>query len=171
VAASPRLPAWLSGALRLPGRLAGGLLGPVGLAFEELATFVLRGGRPMESWDSAREILAGFLPELDLETVRVRHRARLAIPRRYRAITLGSGIYARPALEASRLEDLELLLHELVHVRQYRRLSRLGFAWVYGAEIGAVGYRRNALETEAREFVRRHQAELRERHRGYQGSP
>jgi len=41
----------------------------------------------------------------------------------------------------------------------------VGFAYSYGAEIVTRGYRRNALEEEARDFVRRHEGELRERHR------
>jgi hypothetical protein len=119
----------------------------------------------MEDWELARRLLADFFPELDLETVRVRHRARLAIPSRYRAITLGSGIYVRPELRATRVADLELLLHELAHVRQYRRLGWLGFALSYGAGVARGGYRDNPLETEARELVRDHAESLRARHR------
>jgi hypothetical protein len=158
-----RLAPLLAGAARALLLPAGWILGPVGLAFEELATLLLGGGRPMEDWDLARRVLADLFPDLDLERVRVRHRARLAIPARYRAITLGSGIYARPALSAASLADLELLLHELAHVRQYRRLGWLGFACAYGAGVATSGYRASPLETEARDFVSRHGTELRER--------
>lgn len=143
-------------------RPAGWVLGPLGLAFGELATFLLGRGHPMEDWDLARRLLADFVPELDLERIRVRHRARLAIPARYRAITLGSRIYARPCLRADEPADLELLLHELIHVGQYSRLGHLGFSWRYGGEIAARGYRGNSLEREARDFVNRHRSRLQE---------
>ncbi len=98
--------------------------------------FNRRGLRPLDA--EMKRALEGLAPIPDLEAVRLNDRSLLVLPRRFRAITLASGIYARGGLTASNPTDMRLLLHELVHVAQVRRHgSAWRFAWEYGAGVAA----------------------------------
>jgi len=61
-------------------------------------------------------------------------------------VTLGARIYLRPgAYDPNDIDGIELLGHELVHVRQYREgMTVLRYLWASRA-----GYRRNRYEVEA----------------------
>ncbi len=94
------------------------------LAFPELATVVWRrGGFPLRvgGWVLGRGSVA--------------------------AITLGSTVFLSPAQRPS----LRLLLHELGHVRQFRRDK--AFAIRYLWESARHGYSRNRFELEADQFA------------------
>lgn len=71
--------------------------------------------------------------------------ARLALPRKYVAITLGDHVFTR-------LEHLEeaILRHEAVHVRQWQRYGLVRFACLYVWFHIRYGYWRNPFEVEAR---------------------
>lgn len=76
----------------------------------------------------------------------------LWLPRRYIGLTLHSTILLRSPLpsvaEAPGLA--RLLLHELAHVAQFRRLGWWRMCAAYGAGLAAVGYHAHPLEIEAR---------------------
>lgn len=114
--------------------------------------------------------LQRWFPDLDLTTVRVRTRCRLP-PNRFRddgsvyAMTFGATIHWRGDLDETSPLHLVRLLHELVHVDQFRRYrSEDAFACAYGEGYLAGGgelpahllaptaYHRNPLEAEAYRF-------------------
>ena len=99
-----------------------------------------------------RRVVGPCLPSVDLDRVRVHPHARLALPARFRALTLGRRIYVRGPLHPESLVHMRLLLHELVHVAQWERdpWGWLGFAARYGAGVaGAWGWAAHPMECEA----------------------
>jgi hypothetical protein len=67
-------------------------------------------------------------------------------------LTAGYGILVR----ADRREDVPLLLHELVHTRQYERAGGIApFLRLYLRDCGRAGYAGSVLEREARQRVSR----------------
>ena len=72
-------------------------------------------------------------------------------------VTLGSRIHFRPgAYDANTADGIELLAHELVHVRQFREgMTVAGYVWACRR-----GYRRNRFEVEAYDVAARIRAEL-----------
>ena len=98
-------------------------------------------------------------PEVDLGAVRLHTSGP---PRWYlaavghSAIALGDHVWLR---EAERLRDRSLLVHELVHVAQYRRLGRLRFVARYLLDLARAGFRyRRELPLEAPAYARAEQA-------------
>jgi hypothetical protein len=81
------------------------------------------------------------------------------------AMTVWTTIYVEPAFMAVPSErNGRLILHELIHARQWRRLGRLGFGWRYltsylGGRLSGLSHRDAylaiSLEVEAREAVPR----------------
>jgi hypothetical protein len=71
--------------------------------------------------------------------------ARLLLPKRYVAITLGSHVLTR----ASHLEE-RVLRHEQAHVEQWKRHGLLRFLFAYVWFHFRYGYDRNPFEVEAR---------------------
>lgn len=71
--------------------------------------------------------------------------ARLALPRKYVAVTLWDHVFTR-------LEHLEesILRHERVHVRQWKQHGPVRFAVLYVWYHLRYGYSRNPFEVEAR---------------------
>lgn len=132
---------------------------------------VHRRARPLRDATVVR--LGPLFPHLDLATVRVRTRCRLPA-NRFRgsgstyAMTFGPTVYFRDELDEERPTDLVKLIHELVHVEQWRRLgSETEFARAYGSGYltggGALppyidaptAYHRNPFEAEAYTFEAR----------------
>ncbi len=97
-------------------------------------------------------LLAPHLPDLDLAAVRVRAPCALWLPRRYVGLTLADTIYLRVPLHGpAEVPGLApLLLHELVHVAQFRRYGWWRMCARYGAGLAAYGYHLHPLEIEAR---------------------
>ncbi|HEX5938885.1 MAG TPA: DUF4157 domain-containing protein [Dehalococcoidia bacterium] len=118
--------------------------------------------RPREPLtDATRVVMLMFFPQLDLTRVMVIDEATLPWPRPRRAITLGRTIYVRNSFDQATSRDRRLLLHELVHVDQYRRMGTAGFIWAYGRALAEAGsYRKNALEVEAFVFVMNHRGSI-----------
>lgn len=107
--------------------------------------------------DPTRAMLGALFVDVDLPQVKIVANAIIPWPRPKRAITLGSSVYVRYGFDQAKSRDLRLLLHELVHVDQYRRLGMLGFIWSYGRALGRSGsYRKNSLEVEAFAFAAQH---------------
>ena len=82
---------------------------------------------------------------------------------RFTAMTLWRTVHVRDRGQPFDLRDarnLELVLHELVHVAQYARLGDVGFPIVYLARM-VHGYDAHPLEREAREVAARLMARLR----------
>lgn len=71
--------------------------------------------------------------------------ARLFLPKRYVAITLGSHVLTREGTLAERV-----LRHEEKHVDQWRRFGLMGFLSRYLWYHFRYGYDRNPFEVEAR---------------------
>ncbi len=112
---------------------------------------------PMPALDRLRP----FFPDLPLERVRLRLGAHLPIAKNMSAITLGWTVYLRQSeLDLGRFQDIELLAHELVHVRQYAKLGRLRFGARYGAGVLEGGYWEHPMEQEAYGFTAANAAEL-----------
>lgn len=81
----------------------------------------------------------------------------------YMGVTLGGLIYLDEPWDATVNADRELMAHELVHTRQYRRfINETGFACAYGIGFAQAGfnYAANPLEDEAFDFVTANQASI-----------
>ena len=78
--------------------------------------------------DADVSAIARHLPDLDLRRVTVRQGPRWLV-RGYAGIALPWGIHLRPGLEATNL--VPTLLHELVHMDQWRRIGRIRFPLRY----------------------------------------
>jgi hypothetical protein len=68
------------------------------------------------------------------------------IPRWARAQVWGRTILIRRGVSLTE----ELLAHELAHVRQWQKLGRRGFLWLYACHLIRSGYCNHPLELEAR---------------------
>lgn len=74
----------------------------------------------------------------------------------YMGVTVGGLIFLRDPWDPADNDARELMAHELVHTRQYRRfINEIGFACAYGIGFAKSGfdYRTNPLEEEAYDFV------------------
>lgn len=145
-------------------RIVGCTAGTVVYWAARAACFAMNAGRPKRRLDpSLMAAMGEHFPALDLTRVRLCDEASLpanllASRRAPRAdgMTFGWTIFVRPML---RLDDpalVGLVMHELVHVDQVRRLGGEGaFACAYGRGfLDGGGYRENPMEEEAYAFVR-----------------
>jgi hypothetical protein len=81
----------------------------------------------------------------------------LGFSRRFNAMCWRNGVYLRECyfpIDETNPEHVRLILHELVHVRQYRS-SRVFFPIRYLIDWLRYGYRDNPAEVEAREVSER----------------
>lgn len=112
--------------------------------------------------------LAVELPRVDPSRIPVWRAAgwfRLGWPPRISAVAMPWGIYLAPEVVERPLEELgRLMVHELAHIEQWRRLGPLGWARAYLGDYlrerrrGAAhhdAYRAIGLEVEARECASR----------------
>jgi len=110
-----------------------------------------------------REAMAETLPRVDPSTVPVYRAARwfrLFWSKGISAVALPWGIYLHPDVAARSLDTLgRLIVHELTHIEQWRRLGPIGWARSYlgdylsGRRSGLAhfeAYRTIGLEVEAR---------------------
>jgi hypothetical protein len=101
--------------------------------------------------------LDALFPHLDLTQVRIKDHANLPVSGKYLAIAFGYRVFFRHTFNENDARFITLLIHELVHAEQVRRLGgEVRFACVYFAGHFAAGYDGNPLEEEARAFVREH---------------
>jgi len=108
------------------------------------------------------DLMQPLFPNLDLKRVRLNINAELpgewynpnvsAMTFGYKIIFNRSNIQNKYKTD----ESLMLLMHELVHVDQMRRLSETGFACAYGVGFVNAGFNYDniPLEIEAKEFVK-----------------
>lgn len=133
----------------------GCVLGVAGYAYAVAWLRFFAGGRARGLTGRERELMSRMLADagiaLDLGLVRLRTGVNLrGIPGRPWGMALGRTVLVVPAeLRPDAVEHMGLLLHELVHIAQFERLGRAGFACRYGATILAGLDTLNALEREA----------------------
>lgn len=72
------------------------------------------------------------------------------------AIVFGNTIYLWKVSKYQFLKDERWVLHELEHIRQYRRLGFIPFLFQYLWEWIRKGYYRNRFEVEARQAEEKH---------------
>lgn len=120
-----------------------------------------------ELWSNTRSVMQVHFPKLDLTKVRFCINCTLpgnwfASAKWVAAMTFGYTIYFDDSDVQKTHAGLRLLMHELVHVDQVRRLGgESAFACAYGkGYLSAGSYRQNALEVEAYDFVTKHGAAL-----------
>ena len=97
--------------------------------------------------DAEKNILAPFIPAIDLNNARVfESKVPRWLRKKYIAVTLENRIYMRPGVYTSgNVRGLGVLGHELVHVGQYRAgMTRLKYLWA-----SRRGYARNPYEAAA----------------------
>jgi len=100
---------------------------------------------------------------LDLAEIRVRKAPPWLIGRSYAGIALPWGVHLRPGLPQR--QALPTLLHELVHMEQWRRCGMVRFSLQYLAEyargrLAGRGHRIAYLEIRAEDEARRRTVEL-----------
>ncbi len=139
----------------------GGIIGYYASKTALLAANVNRKSRPLKP--ATINKMTPLFPSLEMNHVQIRTGCTLPanwIPKntRVRAMTFGVTIYFGVNEVENTYKGLHLLMHELVHVDQVRRLgSERRFACEYGKGYLAGGcYEKIPLEMEAFEFVRNH---------------
>jgi hypothetical protein len=112
--------------------------------------------------------LQPLFPQLDLRQIIIKDHANLP-PNWFRwllpaqAMAFGGRIYFLHTFNENDPRFLRLLIHELAHTEQVRRLGgEIYFACAYGRGHLEQGYQDNPLEVEARAFVETHLPSLRE---------
>ena len=120
---------------------------PVYCAYELFVRTVNR--RPAVLSAEMRVVVQPYFTDL------VRLRAPAIVPSGHAGLTLGSNIFVSRPLDAGSPEDMALLIHELVHVRQRMRFGRFAMMRRYGVEWARqLSYRNHPLEVEARQLQR-----------------
>jgi hypothetical protein len=113
-------------------------------------------------WSNTKREMRKHLPKLDLNKVRFCIHSKLPAnwyesPGKVAAMTFGYTIYFKGTDVQKTRDGLRLLLHELVHVDQVRKLgSETAFACEYGkGYLKAGSYSRNPMELAAEDLVNR----------------
>jgi hypothetical protein len=111
----------------------------------------------IENW-----LMTHFHKKIDLSEVRIVENARLRTLAPASALTIGNTIYWEGKCIECDGGDMSLLLHELVHVGQYKRHGRAVFNLLYAWKFltGGFKYRNNDLEREAFAFEEKNAAKL-----------
>jgi len=128
-------------------RAVGAVAGPVVAAVLAVVARVANGRRLRPLSRRERRELAGVVPGLDLDRVRVAEGCRLPLLPGFVAITLGHTIYVRGHLAR---RPATLLVHELTHVRQFTERGWFGMTSGYATMWLQHGYVKHPLELEAR---------------------
>ena len=119
---------------------------PVYLTYELFVRLINGAGEPIPS--DIRATVERYVGDVDLDRVRLRMGA--LVPSGHAGLTLGWRIFIDRELAATNDDDMRLLIHEFVHVRQCQRLGRTGMMRKYGVEWARVlSYREHPLEVEA----------------------
>jgi hypothetical protein len=100
-------------------------------------------------------VMEYFFPDLDLDSVQIATDASAAIPGDKDAVTLNTSIYIMGAFDECDKENMRLLMHELVHVRQYMNKGWARFSCDYALQFLASGgsYEDIPMEQKARKFA------------------
>ena len=120
---------------------------PVYGVYEGAVRLVNSGARPLRP--ELRAAVEPYATDVDLDRVRLREDAHVAAG--YSGITFDHTVFVNRRLDPDVREDIALLIHELVHVRQAARWGHWGMARRYGlAWVMSLSYRDHPLEVEAR---------------------
>jgi len=123
--------------------------------FLRAASWILNKGRASKLTPGMKSVFGPFFPNLDLDEVGVSVGATIVGPGDLQGMTLGYTIYLSQAdVDECNVDDMELLMHELVHVDQYRRIGWQSFGCMYGMGY-TLGWNWDdiPLEQEAVQFV------------------
>ena len=122
---------------------------PVYFGYELFVRLINRKGEAIPSDIRAR--IEPYVSDIDLDRVELRMDAR--VPSGHAGLTLGWRMFINRRLEAQNNDDMRLLIHELVHVRQCQTFGRTGMMRKYGVEWARVlSYSDHPLEIEARAY-------------------
>lgn len=112
-----------------------------------------------------KEIMSEFFSDVDLDKVKLRLDSTLLAYGSPKAMVFGHTIYWRsPSFDRCNEADMGLLMHELVHVRQFENDGEAKFACKYGA--GVLYYRDYEsipYEQEAIAFTKKHKKAMYDR--------
>lgn len=137
--------------------VTGFITGPIsGWIYYLFLIVINKGKKRMPLSASLRDKLYRLYPSFDLAEVRIIGNAR-GIPYGKTAVTHGNYIFCKNDFSEDNMEDYNLLLHELVHVEQYRKYGKAVFYILYGFQYlnSGFSYRRIELEREAFDCHRR----------------
>lgn len=76
---------------------------------------------------------------------------------KYVALVIGRTIFLHNITKNELLQNKSLLTHELVHIKQYKKLGLIRFLFFYIIEAIKNGYWNNKFEIEARSFEKEHE--------------
>ncbi len=147
--------------LRDVGGCAGGVA--IYTAAKELARIRNIARKKRKLWASTKKVMKSYFPKLNLDEVEFCINSSLPpnwfqSPDRIQAMTFGYRIYFKGSRVQGSKPGLKLLMHELVHVDQVRRLgSDVAFACAYGeGYLKSGSYKNNSMEVAAVDFVDQH---------------
>lgn len=124
---------------------------PVYCLYELLVRTINR--RPVALSAETELVVKPYFTDLDLDDVRLRAPATLLSGRA--GLTLGHRIFVTRRLDPNSPDDMALLIHELVHVRQRMRFGRFAMMHRYGVEWARqLSYHNHPMEIEARQLQR-----------------
>ena len=105
---------------------------------------------------SMSNILQRHFHSADFTKVRIIPHAN-GVPWGKSAVTHGNSIFCREGFSEENRDDIDLIVHELVHVEQYNKYGKLGFYILYGFQFlnGGFSYYRIGLEKEAFSYSQR----------------
>jgi len=112
---------------------------------------------------SVKDVMSPWFDRSLLNQVELRDHATLVAPPDKIALTSGYTVYWKGSFDQCDEVDMNVLMHELVHVRQYEDLGVVWFALEYAAETAQHGYDGNRFEKEAINFVAVYSPEMRKR--------
>ncbi len=122
---------------------------PVYVAYEGFVRAINKKAEPLPT--ELRGAVELMVTDIDLDDVLVTTGAR--IPSGHDGLTLGIRVFIAGEIQPDSADDMALLIHELVHVRQCRRYGRLTMMRQYGVEWARVlSYNDHPLEVEARNY-------------------
>lgn len=120
---------------------------PVYVAYELILRVLNPVSRPLPP--AIRVRVEPVVSDIDLDAVRVVWPAR--IPTGHAGVTVGHRVHLAREPDPTSIDDLTLVVHELVHVRQRERWGRIAMMQRYGVGWARVlSYRHHPLEIEAR---------------------
>lgn len=119
---------------------------PVYLVYELFVRVINGRGDPIPA--DVRATIEPYANGIDLDRVQLKMAAK--VPSGHAGLTLGRRMFIDRRLVAASNDDMRLLIHELVHVRQCQQFGRIGMMLKYGVEWARVlSYRDHPLEVEA----------------------
>ena len=122
---------------------------PVYFVYELFVRLINGKGAPIPPDIRAR--VEPYISDVDLDRVQLAMAAR--VPSGHAGLTLGWRMFINRELAATNDDDMRLLIHELVHVRQCQRFGRTGMMRKYGVEWARIlSYNNHPLEVEANAY-------------------